>query len=607
MDAPSTGYRTRDPQQAVFDDSSMCHRVCRGLRRQLDGDKATLDSIEEGNTDKKTFKKFYDHVKGGELDPDKVAEARKIEIAYVKKMGLYHKVPRYQCRQKTGKSPIKVRWVDTNKGSEDNPQYRSRLVAMEFNRGKGQPEWFSATPPLESLKTLLSQVATAQYDPHSWGTWAANQDKKSRSMTVKEDDCVAILYTDVSRAYFHAEAQREVYVDLVPEDCLPGQEDYCGLLRKSMYGTRDAASNWETLYSKVLIENGFVRGKASPCIYYHRNFALRVLVHGDDFVGAGPHCYLQWLRKIMDQNFECRHELFGPAPDMKKEIRVLNRKITWGIDGIQYQSDSRHAAAIVKDLGLQGAKGVATPTEHDSEVLAQMRKQGRVVHDRALEKDDHVYRSIAARANYLALDRADLQFAAKRCAKGMANPTVQDWHHLKRLGRYLIRRPRLEQVFEWQVRPKDLLVETDSDWAGDHSTRKSTTGGCIFLGRHCVKSWSKDQSVIALSSGEAELYAANFGAAQCMGLCSILRDWGWRFPMKVMLDSTACIGMLRKVGLGKAKHIETNNLWMQEKVRNGSLVLGKVDTKSNRADLGTKPLTADTSMKHWKAMGFKEV
>ena len=69
---------------------------------------------------------------------------------------------------------------------------------------------------------------------------------------------------DVRRAYFYAPAKREVFVELPPEDRQEGDEGMCGLLRVSLYGTRDAAQNWEEEFAGTLQELGFRKGKSSP-------------------------------------------------------------------------------------------------------------------------------------------------------------------------------------------------------------------------------------------------------------------------------------------------------------------------------------------------------
>ena len=85
-----------------------------------------------------------------------------------------------------------------------------------------------------------------------------------------------IYFTDIRKAYFQADAIRDVYVELPEEDY---EEGMCGKLIKSMYGTRDAAHNWEIEYSGFMEEVGFMRGIASPCVFCHSDRDIRVVVH----------------------------------------------------------------------------------------------------------------------------------------------------------------------------------------------------------------------------------------------------------------------------------------------------------------------------------------
>ena len=76
-----------------------------------------------------------------------------------KKHGVYTKVSEKECWRVTGKGPIGTRWVDINKGDEDRPEYRSRLVAKELKTDKRE-DLFAATPPIEALKLLISMAMT---------------------------------------------------------------------------------------------------------------------------------------------------------------------------------------------------------------------------------------------------------------------------------------------------------------------------------------------------------------------------------------------------------------------------------------------------------------
>ena len=88
-----------------------------------------------------------------------------------------------------------------------------------------------------------------------------------------------------------------------------------------------------------------------------------------------------------------------------------------------------------------------------------------------------------------------------------------------------------------------------------------------MLGECCIKHWSKTQGTISLSSGEAELHGITYGAAQALGLQSLLKDAGWQVPVHLHSDATAAIGIARRKGLGKIRHLDTTDLWIQDKIR----------------------------------------
>ena len=107
-------------------------------------------------------------------------------------------------------------------------------------------------------------------------------------------------------------------------------------------------------------------------------------------------------------------------------------------------------------------------------------------------------------------------------------------------------------------------------------------GGCL------IKHWSKTQSTISLSSGEAELHGIAAGCAQALGLQSLLRDLGWEVQINVWSDATAAIGIARRKGLGKIRHLDCTDLWVQDKIRSRQIALQKILGAENPADVMTK-------------------
>ena len=175
---------------------------------------------------------------------------------------MWVKVDREQCFKDTGRPPIKLRWVDVNKGDDSKPKYRSRIAAKEI-KTNNRPDLFAATPPIEHIKYLISRVASGQRGRHP-----------SR-----------LMIKDVKKAYVFADATRKIYIELPPGDSEHGK---VGLLLKSLYGTRDAAMNWTATYTSVLVNKmGFRQGRSTPCAFFNEELGIRTVVHGDDFLSEG--------------------------------------------------------------------------------------------------------------------------------------------------------------------------------------------------------------------------------------------------------------------------------------------------------------------------------
>lgn len=311
----------------------------------------------------------------------------------------------------------------------------------------------------------------------------------------------------MKRAYFHAKAKRFTYVALPPEDMFPGEEGMCGRRIYSMYGTRDAAANWAEEHAGLLFDIGFKAGGASPCVFVHEGRRLKAYVHGDDFVVSGKKEDRRWLRLEMEKKYGLIVEAFGPDKDECKEVRVLNMIFRWTKEGVQYEADPRHVEIMLKQLNIGDCKAVVTLGTKEEGMAKPGDTEQSKFDDQLNETKTTAYRALVARANYLSPDRPDISFAVEGLARGMSRPLLGDWNRLKRLARYLKGKPRGVINFAWQRCADKVSVYSDADWAGDKVTRKSTIGGCIMIGRHAIKIWSKIQAVIALSSCESELYA----------------------------------------------------------------------------------------------------
>lgn len=197
-----------------------------------------------------------------QLDPVRVREAPRADVDLLKRRTVYDKVPKQRCRDLTGREPIKVRWVDTIKQDEVIPKYRSRLAAKYFRRD--QTQTCIQQHHQKTLRLLIPLVATGY----------SSSGARRR-----------IMINGVARAYFNAPFLSST-VEICEEDFQEGDEDRCGELRASMYGTRPASQNWQRCYAELLVNNCFMVTRACTCIMRHDMKDLDLLAHGDDFVSV---------------------------------------------------------------------------------------------------------------------------------------------------------------------------------------------------------------------------------------------------------------------------------------------------------------------------------
>ena len=152
----------------------------------------------------------------------------------------------------------------------------------------------------------------------------------------------------------------------------------------------------------------------------------------------------------------------------------------------------------------------------------------------------------------------DLQYAVKEAAGGMATQRQSHMDKLIGIAKYLVGKMRYVIKYGKQEQVHAINCYGDSDFAGEVETRKSTSGGLMMLGNHPVKNWSSTQTVVALSAGEAELYAINKAAASGLGAQSILSDLGMNLEVVIYTDATSGKAMASRRGLGKVRHIAVN-------------------------------------------------
>ncbi|GJV58391.1 uncharacterized mitochondrial protein-like protein [Tanacetum coccineum] len=181
-----------------------------------------------------------------------------------------------------------------------------------------------------------------------------------------------------------------------------------------------------------------------------------------------------------------------------------------------FSFQDKYVAKILKKFGFTEVKTASTPMETQKPLLKD--EDGK-------EVDVHMYRLMIGSLMYLTSSRPDIMFAVCAYARYQVNPKVSHLHAVKRIFRYLKGQPKLGLWYP-KDSPFDLVAYTDSDYARASLDRKSTTGGCQFLGCRLISWQCKKQTVVANSTTEAEYVAASSCYGQVLWIQNQLLDYG---------------------------------------------------------------------------------
>ncbi|GJV26993.1 putative ribonuclease H-like domain-containing protein [Tanacetum coccineum] len=343
-----------------------------------------------------------------------------------------------------------------------------------------------------------------------------------------------------------------------------------------LYGKieEEAPRSWYETLSTYLLDNGFHRGQIDKTLFIrrHKDDILLVQVYVDDIIFGST-------KKEMSTEFEkLMHDKFQMS-SMGELSFFLGLQVKQKSDGI-FISQDKYVAEILKKFDLASIKTASTPMETNKPLTKD---------EEAENVDVHLYRSMIGSLMYLTASRPDIMFAVCACARFQVTPKTSHLHAVKRIFRYLKGQPKLGL---WYPRdsPFDLEAFSDSDYAGASLDRKSTTGGCQFLGKRLISWQCKKQTIVANSTTEAEYVAAANCCGQVLWIQNQMLDYGYNLMnTNIYIDneSTICI-VKNPVSHSKTKHIEIRYHFIRDSYEKKLIQVIKIHTDKNVADLLTK-------------------
>ncbi|GKC63185.1 putative ribonuclease H-like domain-containing protein [Tanacetum coccineum] len=451
-----------------------------------------------------------------------------------------------------GMKVIGTKWVYRNKRDERGVVVRNkaRLVAQGYTQEEGidYDEVFAPVARIEAIRLFLAFASFMGF---------------------------IVYQMDVKSAFLYGTIDEEVYVSQPPGFVDPDHPKKVYKVVKALYGLHQAPRAWYATLSTFLEKHGYKRGTIDKTLFIKRNKKdiMLVQVYVDDIIfGSTKKSWCDEFEALMKSRFQ--------MSSMGELTFFLGLQVKQNKEGI-FISQDKYVAEILKKFDLVNVKTALTPMET---------KVALTKDEEAVDVDVHLYRSMIGSLMYLTASRPDIMYAVCVCSRFQVTPKTSHLNAVKRIFKYLKGKPHLGLWYPRES-PFDLEAFSDSDYGGSNLDRKSTTGGCQFLGQRLISWQCKKQTIVATSTTEAEYVAAANCCGQVLWVQNQLLDYGFNFMnTKIHIDneSTICI-VKNPVYHSKTKHIEIRHHFIRDCYEKKLISVEKIHTDLNVADLLTKP------------------
>eukprot|EP00253_Pinus_taeda_P025723 PITA_25723 len=356
-----------------------------------------------------------------------------------------------------------------------------------------------------------------------------------------------------------------------------GQEHKVCRLKKALYGLKQAPRAWYSRIDSYLLENGFDKCEGEPTSYIKEKDCkiLIVVLYVDDVIfTCNDVCLIDNFKAVMKKEFE--------MTDMGLVRYFLGIEVDQNENGI-FISQAKYVNEVLGRFNMQECKAEITPTVMGLKISKE---------DSSKDFDPSLYKSIVGSLMYLTATRPDIMFAVSLISRFMERPKEAYWQAAKRILRYVKGTKRfgiLYTISECSY----LIGYTDSDWVGSVDDRRSTYGYFFHMGSGAISWASKKQSIVALSTAEADFVASTAAACQAVWMRRMLRSLGQEQAKATVIfcDNSSAIAISKNSVFHKrTKHIDTRFHYIRELVSNGEIVLEHCRTQEQVADILTKPL-----------------
>lgn len=473
-----------------------------------------------------------------------------------------------------GRRTISCRWAfDIKKKDGKVERFKARLVARGYLQRSGLDftETFAPTPSSSSIRLVIALALQLK---------------------------LSVKHYDVKTAFLYSELSEEerVYTEPPPGTVDPHPE-WCFELLRCLYGLKQSGNKWHENINGVLLEKGFKPLDADSCVYVHKSknddIDCIITIHVDDILCAATSAVHKGVAKLLNQHYEIK--------DLGELSWYLGMKIKYAADYSHVELSQRALALdILRMYRMEKANPHSTPSTSKPPTPSQKAKLN-------AWQSGLSYRAIVGSLQYLAqTTRPDLSHAVGVAARHCADPGLADWHALKEILHYLA------GTVDYGIRyyrdgPSVIVGWSDSDWAGDKSDRKSTSGYCFMFAGGAISWKSKKQTVVARSTAEAEIVALDLATREALWFRKLAADLDLSESGKTITiheDNEAAIAISAKHRrTPRTKHIDIQYFALCDDVSEKRIKVAPVATKDNVADAFTKALERNNFIKFREMMG----
>ncbi|KAG8501441.1 hypothetical protein CXB51_003771 [Gossypium anomalum] len=390
---------------------------------------------------------------------------------------------------------------------------------------------------------------------------------------------------DVKTAFLHGELEEDIYMQQPEGFTVSEKEDYVCLLKKSLYGLKQSPRQWYKRFDSFMTSHDFKRSSFDSCVYFKKNndgsFVYLLLYVDDMLIAAKDKGEIRKVKAQLSEEFEMKD--LGPAKKILGMEILRDRKTSK-----LYLSQKGYIEKLLCRFNMRSAKPVSTPLAAHFRLSSALSPQS----DDEIEYMSHVpYSSAVGSLMYaMVCSRPDLSYAVSAVSRYMANPGKEHWKAVQWILRYL--RGTTDVCLQFGRTEDGVIGYVDADFAGDLDRRRSLTGYVFTIGG-CAISWKATlQTTVALSTTEAEYMAITEACKEAIWLKGLFSELNEDLQIStVFCDSQSAIFLTKdQMFHERTKHIDVRYHFVRDIIARGDIVVSKISTHENPADMMTKSL-----------------